>query len=226
MTPASTIRAVRSILVRSGTVMLVAAASVVGVLVATAALASSSGGGNGHRARARTDIAVLSRRPQGSVHAARGDSLKPPPGAILAAVVGRVSIYVWRNPRHEDCVIDLHVGAEVGLVTCAPSATAERRGMVQVSREARGATAPGSPATVRVSTLVPDGVTSITVTDRDGSSHETRVSNNVAVREDIRAASVSYTLPGGSVRKTNVAAIVDRTPHRPAADDPRRARSR
>lgn len=225
MTPASTIRAARSILVRGGIVMFVAVASVAGVLVATAALASSSNHGNSRRARARTDIAVFSRHPRESAHVARGGSLKPPPGAILAAVVGRVSIYVWRNPSHEDCVIDLHAGAEVGLVTCAPSATVERRGMVQVSREAKGATAPDSPATVRVSTLVPDGVASIRVTDRDGSSYETHVSNNVAVREDSRAASVSYTLPGGGVRRTNVAAIVDRTPHRPDSVDPRRAPS-
>src|SRR4029077_9526036 len=91
----------------------------------------------------------------------------------------------------------------------------EEEGIVGISVEGAGATAPGSASTLRVTAMVPNGVTSVKFTDRDGSSYEGPVANNVVEREDIGAASVSYSLPGGGNQTTNVAAMADHIPSRP-----------
>jgi hypothetical protein len=64
--------------------------------------------------------------------------------------------------------------------------------------------------------MVPNGVTSVAFTDRDGSTYVAAVTNNVVEREDLNIASVRFILPGGGSRVTNVAEIVDRTPGQPA----------
>jgi len=68
-----------------------------------------------------------------------------------------------------------------------------------------------------VTALLPNGVTSVRFRDRDGSSSEVAVRNNVIEHEDANIASVSYTLPDGAMQTTNVGAVVDRTPHQPGA---------
>jgi hypothetical protein len=199
---------------RASAVMLVVASVVAGILVATA-LASSGSRAKVHRAARKTGIAVFSHHPK-LARIAKAGSLSAPSGAILAAVVNRTEVYVLQNASDEYCVMHLTVGAGGGSI-CAPYSQVEAQGEVGIGGEGEGATAPGSPAIVRVTALVPNGVTNVRFTDRDGSSYEVRVTNNVVEREDINIASVSYTLPGGGRQMMNVAAVVDHIPHQPGA---------
>lgn len=70
---------------------------------------------------------------------------------------------------------------------------------------------------LRVTALLPNGVSSVQFTDRDGSSYSVPVTNNVVVHEDIDIAGVSYALSDGVTETTNVAAVVDHTPQQPGA---------
>jgi hypothetical protein len=198
---------------RAASLILVVTAAIVGMLVATA-LASSESHKSVHYPRQRTGIAVFSHPPKGRARIAKAGSLTPPTGAILANVVGRTAVYVSHNATGGDCVIELTIGAGGGSV-CARATTVEEEGMVGVGVEGEGATAPGSPRTLRVTAMVPNGVTSVKFTDRDGSSVVVPVTNNVVEREDLNAASVSYALPGGGSHTTNVAAMVDHIPSQP-----------
>jgi hypothetical protein len=191
--------------------MLVAAGVVAGMLVATAL--ASSGHVTRHRGP-RWGIAVFSHHPKGLARIASADALKPPAGAILAAVVGKTEVYVSQKPSNEDCLEHFKVGAAAGG-GCGPAAQVEEQGSVGIFQEGEGATAPSSPATLGVSALVPNGVTSLTFTDRDGSSYQVAVTNNVVEHEDVNIASVSYTLPDGVTRTTNVEAVVNHTRHAP-----------
>ena len=164
----------------------------------------------------RNPISVFAHRPHGVARVARASAARAPAGSVLARVVGRTELYVRRNADRDDCVMDLTVNASGGSV-CAPASQVEENGEVGVSMEGEGATAPGSPATLRVSALVPDGVSNIKVTDRDGSSYLVPVANNVAGAEDTEIAFVSYTVPGGTIESTNVAALVAHTPRQPGA---------
>jgi hypothetical protein len=214
----------RSLTGRTGAVMLVVAAAIAGMLVATA-LASSGSQGHMRRAMKAGDIAVLLHHPKGLARIAQAGSLNPQPGSILAAVVGRTAVYALHNSNGEDCVINLTASAGGGSV-CAPAPQVEAQGVVGISQEGEGATAPGAPATLRVSALVPNGVTSVRFTDRNGASSEVPVTNNVVVREDVDIASVHYTLPSGGSQTTNVAAVVDHTPRQPGPADSSRTASR
>lgn len=214
MTKSTNLGSVRSLTRQTVALMLVAAAAIAGVLVATALASSGTHKSVHHRGARRTGIAVFSHHPKGVARIAKAGSLTPPTGAILAAVVGRTEVYAFRNTSSQDCVIHLTVGAGGGS-DCGHPAKVEEEGIVGVGIEGEGATAPGSRPTLRVTALVPNGVTSATVTDRDGSSYEVPVTNNVVEREDINAASLSYTLPGGGIQTTNVAAMVDRIPKQP-----------
>lgn len=200
---------------RAAAVALVVAAVVAGMLI-TSALGSSGGSVETHHAARKASIGVFLRDPK-RARIASASSLRAPSGAILAAVVGHTEVYALHHSKSEDCVMDLTVGASGGSV-CAPASQVEERGEVGISQEGPGATAPNSPATLRVTALVPNGVKSITVTDRDGSSYGVPVSNNVAEREDINIASVSYT-SGGGTQTTNVAAVVDHMPTQPGPAD-------
>jgi len=196
-------------------VLLVVALGIVGVIVATATASHDSAQRTvGHRHGSRVAIGVFSHRPKGLAHVARTGSLAPPAGAILAAVVGKTEIYALHNNKNEDCVIELTANAGGGSV-CALSKTVEEEGIVGIGFKGEGATAPGSEPTLRVAAMVPNGVTSVTVTDRDGSSYVVPVINNVVDREDIHAATVSYRLPGGGSQTTNVATMVDHIPTQP-----------
>ena len=196
---------------RTIAVVFVVAAVAAGVLIASA-LGSSGGPIETHQAARKAGIAVFSRRPK-LARVASASSLRAPSGAILAAVVGRTEVYALHHSGGDDCVMNLTAGASGGSV-CAPASQVEERGEVGISQEGAGATAPNSPATLGITALVPNGVSSITITDRNGSSYSVPVSNNVAEREDINIASVSYT-SGGGTQTTNVAAIVDHTPRQP-----------
>jgi hypothetical protein len=215
MTKSKNTRPTSSLAGRTRALIFVVAVAVAGT-VGASALASSSNPGSTHRTGKRTGIAVLSHHRERPARAAKADSVSAPAGAVLAAVVGDNQIYALRRSNGDDCVINLHVGAGGGSV-CAPSSTVEEQGEVGISQEGEGATSPGSPATLRVTVLAPDGVTSVRFSDRDGTSHDVAVTNNVAEREDVEIASVSYSLPGGGSQETNVAAVVDHTPRQPGA---------
>lgn len=200
---------------RTISVGVVAAVAIAGTLVAAVAFASGNSHGTRHKAAKNpSGLAVFSHHPKGLARIASAGSLKPPPGAILADVVGRTEVYVLHSSSGADCVMHLTVGAAGGSI-CSQPAQIEKEGAIGIFQEGPGATAPGSPATLRVTVLVPNGVRNVTVTDRDGSSYKVPVTNNVAEREDIEAASVAIELPGGKTATTNVAAIVDHTPRQP-----------
>lgn len=196
-------------------VVLVVVAAGVAVVVA-----SAGGAGNGpvlvrHGKAHRTPLAVFTHRPK-LARIAEVGSLKPSAGAILAAVVGHTDVYVNHDSAGRDCIEHLTAGG-AGGGGCASAAKVEEEGSVGVFQEGPGARAPGSPATLSVNALLPNGVRSIKFTDRDGSSYDVPVTNNVVDHEDSNAASVSYTLPGGAVVTTNVAAITDQAPRQPGA---------
>jgi hypothetical protein len=199
---------------RSAAAWALIAAVATGVLVATA-LASGGSHVGVHRGD-RTTIDVFSRPPAHIARIARAGSLNPPPGSILASVIGRNQVFALHTSGGEDCVINLHVGAGGGSV-CSPAKRAEEQGAVGIFQEGEGATAAGSPPTLRVAVLVPDGVMSIHFTRRDGSSYDVPVTSNVAESEGLAIASVSYRLPGGGSRMTDVAATVDDSPSQPGA---------
>ena len=198
----------------AGALGFVVVAAIVGISV-TSAIAADGSRGSVQRGK-RTPIAVFSHPQRHVARIAGAGSLNPPPGAILASVVGRNEVFVLHQSPGEDCVMNLHVGAGGGSV-CAAAAHVEEEGAVGIFEEAQGATAPGSGATLRVAVLVPNGVGTIQFTRRDGSSYQVPVSNNVAESEGVAIASVSYGLPGGGHRTTNVAATVDRSPRQPGA---------
>lgn len=200
---------------RAAALPLIVATVVVGVVVATAVASHDSAHRTTHHYHGlRTSIGVFSHHPKGLARIAQTGSVTPPAGAILAAVVGHTDVYASHNFRGEDCVIHITPGAAGGSV-CGRPTTVEEEGVVGVGFEGKGATAPGSPPTLRVTAMVPNGVTSVKVTDRDGSSYDVAVTNNVVMREDINAASVSYSLPGGGNQTTNVATMVDHIPTQP-----------
>jgi hypothetical protein len=201
----------RSRYARVGTVMLAAAATAAAV-VAASALANThtvSAPRSAHRA----NLTVFKHHRR----VARVDSAsKAPAGAILAASTGKTDVYVARNANGDDCVYHFTAGA-AGGGGCSPAAQVEGKGAVGIFQEGEGATAPGSPATLRVTALVPNGVSSVEFTDKDGSSYSVPVTNNVAVHEDIDISKVSYTLSDDATETTDVAAVVDRTPRQPGA---------
>lgn len=194
---------------------LVAVAAAVAVLVATALAASGGDRNTQRRAVKRTGIAVFLHHPKDRARIAQdGSATTPPSGAILAEVVGRTAVYAFQNASGRDCLIHITTGAGGGSV-CGRRSTVEEKGIVGIGGEGEGATAPGSPATLRVTALLPNGVASVTFTDRDGSTHQVSVTNNVVEREDINIASIGYTMPNGERLTTNVAAVVDGQPKQP-----------
>lgn len=198
----------------------VAVIFVVAAAVAVMVVASAVGAGNApvlvrHGKAHRTPLAVFTHPPKLARIADVG-SLQPASGAILADVVGRTNVYVRHDSAGRDCIEHLKAGG-AGGGGCASAAKVEEEGSVGVFQEGPGATAPGSSATLSINALLPNGVKSVKFTDRDGSSYEVPVANNVMEHEDSNTASVSYKLPGGGVVTTNVAAIADRTPRQPGA---------
>jgi hypothetical protein len=204
----------KSLIRRMAPFIFVVSAAIIALLVATALASTGGRWGVHHGGGKRTGIAVFSHHPHGLARIAKAGSLTPPTGAILANVVGRTEVYVSHDANGRDCVIELTVGAGGGSV-CGQSTTVEEEGLVGVGVEGEGATAPDSPRTLRVSAMVPNGVTSVKFTDRDGSSYNVPVTNNVVEHEDLNVASVSVTVPGGESHMTNVAAMVDHIPSQP-----------
>jgi len=51
---------------------------------------------------------------------------------------------------------------------------------------------------------MPNGVSSITLTDNDGTTHQLKVANNVAEIHDGNVSLVRYTLPDGTTRTEKI----------------------
>jgi hypothetical protein len=131
-------------------------------------------------------------------------------GVSLAAVRGNDEIYIGHRygPTTLDCFWE-HFTPQGGGGGCGKANIVEAQGMVSVSQAGEG------PPN-HILAFVPDGVRSMVVRDGDGSSHAVQVANNLAVYEDLNnPSSVSFALPNGVTRTTNVAAWV--IPPRPGA---------
>ena len=64
----------------------------------------------------------------------------------------------------------------------------------------------------KITALVPNGVTSVNVIDRDGSSHTVAVANNVAMDEDANASVVNYSTPDHRTHTTEIAKLLAHLP--------------
>ncbi len=83
-------------------------------------------------------------------------------------------------------------------IACGSTAEVEERGLIGLSMPSK--TEPNPSATA----LVPNGVTSVTVTDDDGATYSAAVSHNAVIIEDPNLAAVSFTLPDGGVNRATV----------------------
>lgn len=208
---------------RSRTLLTVLGVVLVGALVATALARNDRHRGVGlpghrasHYANRKTDISVFTHRPRGLARTAGTSSIQPPPGAILAVISGRTEVYALHAGSSQDCVMRLEAQSAGGSA-CGGTSKVEREGLVAISGEGVGAKGPGSPPAVQVTLLVPDGVKKIVIVDRDGSSHDIPVINNVAEDEDVNTGLVSYTLSSGVTQTTDVAEVVDKLPRQPGS---------
>jgi hypothetical protein len=189
---------------RSVALLAVGVIASVATAVAAAAVASSSGGSQSTAGPSpATAFSVLSEP------AAAGTGV--PAGAVRAATTERDEIYVWAaaatgqsvlgstsSGSGEICLMNKGADGASGS-SCSPESMAIKHGIVDVHR-----TLEPTPEPTTVVVLVPNGVRSVTFTNRNGSTNVVTVANNVAVVEDDNLASapataVSYTLPDGTV---------------------------
>lgn|GEM_PF-2076763 len=207
----------RSSKIVPGAALLAIVAAGIGLLV-TAALASSD---TAKRSTAsKTELAIFSQPPalRHLARTAAAGAAKPPPGAILAAVVGETELYALHNASSAvgaggltDCVY--HFTNGLGGAACGPTSEVEESGIVGVSVSGGVPGAPG--AVLRITGLLPNGVQSIKITDRDGVTYAVHVADNVVEREDNNAATVSYGLPDGQVETTDVTELIGAIPRQP-----------
>ena len=177
-----------------------------------AARSSHAHSRKGHPANPKTAFAVLSH---GTARAAGAGSAMFPPGAVLAAVAGSRKVYVWelssgqpsgpsagsRPAATTEVCVGWTAPSGGGSGDCGPASQLDARGSVAIGRVFDRTKGTLSPTTVTV--LVPNGVKTVTLTDRDGVSYEANVTNNVVVVEDENlapppATAVSYQLPNGA----------------------------
>lgn len=188
-----------------------------GSLLASGALASTAKQTQAKHVRAgrkRSGLAVFSHALswQGARTASAG-GVQAPPGAVLAAVSGKNAIYVWQPTASEEtqpmrtadngdstCMVEMLNGLE--SIACGPTTTIEDRGIIGIKLPSM------STPTLGATALVPNGVTSVTVTDNNGSTHAVAVSDNSVFIEDPNLASVSFELPNGEVNSETVSEVM------------------
>lgn len=207
--------------------ILVPTAAIVGALVAVASAQRKSVGsgakGSSIRARSRTrhlPFAVLTRP---VAHSARQGVLGMP-NAIPAGATSKGEVFVWLGSRGEAappfreaasaggediCLITVDPPTAAGRRpgeggTCGPAAAFAARGAIDVSET-------GPSLYRQVTVLVPNGVDYVTFTDRDGTSYNLKVVNNVVINEDQSlvgppAIAVHFTLPNGTVERASMPA--------------------
>jgi hypothetical protein len=188
------IKLIRLVASSSWRLLAVLAVIVAASAVTMLAVAFGAGSGSGGAGRPGLGFALFSH-PSSIAKPAAVGGITPPRGATLAAVAGENTVYAWRPSGAEVCVIDLETSG-VGGGACDRTPQAEAHGVVLTLRP--GAKEMAAGATLSMAVLVPNGVSSVNFTDRDGSVRTAAVDNNVAVLADADLASVRYTLPDGS----------------------------
>lgn len=177
-----------------------------GSLLASGALASTAKPSPTKHSR----LAVFSH-PLTRTRIASASGVRGPLGAALAAVSSQKEVYAWQpTPAQETtpmrtadhgsstCMVKvLNNGLE--SILCGPTTEVEERGLIGINLPAKLA------PSLSVTALLPNGVTSVAVTDNDGSVHAVSVSNNAVILEDPNLASISYKLPnGGGINSASV----------------------
>jgi hypothetical protein len=165
------------------------AAVTLGGVAASGAFAAS------HRQHTRhTGFSVFSHG-LARAHKADAGSVSAPQGAVLAGVINTDGVtnelYAWHRAPQEDCLVDVESGGEV-TTACSPSSAAETEGVSFVGK-------PGISSGVNVAALVPNGVTTVRITESDGSTRSVAVVNNVMDYASSNMTGFSYVMPSGSV---------------------------
>jgi hypothetical protein len=128
-------------------------------------------------------------------HKADAGSVAAPPGAVLADVINTDGVtnelYAWHRTPQEDCLVDVESGHEV-TTACSPSTAAETEGVSFAGK-------PGLSRGVNVAALVPNGVTTVRITENDGTTRTVAVVNNVMDYASSNMTGFSYVMPNGSV---------------------------
>jgi hypothetical protein len=184
---------------RVGTMLVIAGLAMSGTLLA--ATLTASGHTTYHRLNKKLGFAVLTH-PLKHAHIASATGVQAPPSADLGGVIGGHAIYAWQREVGKICLVDIdNVGGSGGA--CSTTTGAEEKGVDLINLPVGG-------NTLSVVLLLPNGVKTVTFTNRDGSIRVETVTNNVAEDEGDNLASVSYTMPSGANEGVNVAALVDR----------------
>lgn len=173
--------------------------------IAGAALAAGAfAGKNAAKPVPRWPVGAYSH-PLRRAHSARAALTTVPLAGVsavsLAAVKGTNEVYIGHrySPTTLDCEWE-RIYPQGGAGGCSKASEVESKGVVSLYEPKEG-------ATPHITAFVPDGVSSVIITDADGSSHAIAVTNNLALYEDANDPStVSYTLPNGVNQTTNVAA--------------------
>jgi hypothetical protein len=175
-------------LVRRSLAVLAAAAmvAVCGMVVALGAYANS------HRTSHKR-LAVFSHPLKRRARAAYTGTRSLPPSAVLAEIFGTDEVYVSEDAGML-CIWDIET--TYGGYSCGRTTEIIKEGMITIRVEFGGQ--------VTVGALMPNGVSSVTLTDNDGATHQLKVANNVAEIHDGNVASVRYTLPDGTTRTEKI----------------------
>lgn len=192
----------------------------VGVASARHASSSHSKGSSSvtRRVHSRLPFAVLTRpiahKSQQSVAGLRG--------AVFAQSGGGREVFVWQGLRSEAATpysLSMHGNSDqICLISqgppstsgqgradggvCAPASAAAKTGIIDIAET-------GSNLYRRVTVLAPNGVKQVTFTDRDGTSYNVEVKDNVVINTDQTlaqppATAVSFTLPDGAIESASM----------------------
>jgi hypothetical protein len=183
--------------VRSAVAMLILVAL---ASAGTAALAGAFA--HPHRTSAKTynhsGFAVFSRHHSGARTATASDI---PANAVLAGTSkadGQSNeVYAMERAPGEYCLLDIE-NVEARTVACGAKVAAEEHGLLfaEKSDEYAGTNVVG---------LVPNGVSTVTFTNTDGTAHVVKVTNNfVAYANAGGVASTRFTLPNGSSEERRI----------------------
>jgi hypothetical protein len=141
----------------------------------------------------QTDLAVFSHPLAGAIEPVVHGL---PDGAVLARLSGQNHVYVSQQSLSEEgsltqglylCITDVE-SSEVAGTVCGRAEKVEREGLMAVHL---------AKSHVRLGMLLPNGVATITIVNRNGSRQADVVSNNVVEVEDNEPVMVEYTLADG-----------------------------
>lgn len=194
----------------------------VGLVVGTGTALAVGFSGGGHRPHARAashaskhfgDAFAAFVRGETRAHTSAVDGPPNLPAeAVLLDTVGETSVYMWELKKGEPVglgskLINQEEALCIGEVVagrlsagCGPAARLAENGDVDFGQHFVASTGKQSPITVTA--VVPNGVSSVKLTEADGSSREVKVTNNVVVTEANNLSGspttgVSYKLSSG-----------------------------